>query len=71
MLIAGYDDTSGPELYYMDWLASLQKVSCITVVSVIYFNKRSNILTFELNSNGVAEMEKWCGRSPLKAVIKF
>jgi len=26
MLIAGYDDTSGPELYYMDWLASLQKV---------------------------------------------
>lgn len=26
MLIAGYDDTSGPELYYMDWLASLQKI---------------------------------------------
>ncbi|KAL9980410.1 hypothetical protein ACROYT_G008998 [Oculina patagonica] len=26
MLIAGHDDSSGPELYYMDWLASLQKV---------------------------------------------
>ena len=27
MLIAGYDDANGPELYFMDWLASLQKVS--------------------------------------------
>ena len=27
MLIAGHDDTNGPELYFMDWLASLQKVS--------------------------------------------
>ncbi|KAM7443346.1 Proteasome subunit beta type-2 [Porites harrisoni] len=26
MLIAGYDDANGPELYFMDWLASLQKV---------------------------------------------
>jgi len=26
MLIAGYDDAKGPELYFMDWLASLQKV---------------------------------------------
>lgn len=26
MLIAGFDDANGPELYFMDWLASLQKV---------------------------------------------
>ncbi|KAJ7374975.1 Proteasome subunit beta type-2 [Desmophyllum pertusum] len=26
MLIAGYDDANGPELYYMDWLAALSKV---------------------------------------------
>ncbi|XP_067032067.1 proteasome subunit beta type-2-like [Acropora muricata] len=26
MLIAGFDDASGPALYFMDWLASLQKV---------------------------------------------
>ncbi|XP_058959735.1 proteasome subunit beta type-2 [Pocillopora verrucosa] len=26
LLLAGYDDTEGPELYYMDWLASLQKI---------------------------------------------
>lgn len=26
MLIAGYDDANGPELYFMDYLASLQKV---------------------------------------------
>ncbi|CAH3161712.1 unnamed protein product [Porites lobata] len=26
MLIAGYDEANGPELYFMDWLASLQKV---------------------------------------------
>ena len=37
MLIAGYDDANGPELYYMDWLASLQKVSWVIVISV--FNR--------------------------------
>ncbi|PFX19805.1 proteasome subunit beta type-2-like isoform X1 [Stylophora pistillata] len=26
LLLAGYDDAEGPELYYMDWLASLQKI---------------------------------------------
>ena len=37
MLIAGYDDANGPELYFMDWLASLQKVRIfyISLVSKI------------------------------------
>ena len=26
MLIAGYDDEKGPELYFLDYLAALQKV---------------------------------------------
>ena len=38
MLIAGFDDSSGPALYFMDWLASLQKVRlfrscCVTIES--------------------------------------
>ena len=47
MLIAGYDDTSGPELYYMDWLASLQKVSLVIVISMfnrLKFLMRLNII---------------------------
>lgn len=32
MLLAGFDDGNGPELYFMDWLASLQKVSMLHVV---------------------------------------
>ena len=32
MLLAGFDDANGPELYFMDWLASLQKVSMLHVV---------------------------------------
>lgn len=27
MLIAGYDEKSGPELYFLDYLATLAKVS--------------------------------------------
>ena len=42
MLIAGYDDANGPELYFMDWLASLQKVSILyfigeILVPLLYF----------------------------------
>lgn len=35
MLIAGFDDANGPELYFMDWLASLQKVSMLLVVVTV------------------------------------
>ena len=35
MLIAGYDDANGPELYFMDWLASLQKVSILYFIGEI------------------------------------
>ena len=34
MLIAGYDDANGPELYYMDWLAALSKVSWVVYLSL-------------------------------------
>ncbi|CAH8652194.1 unnamed protein product [Heterobilharzia americana] len=35
MLIAGYDSQTGPELYFLDYLASLVKVCCTEVLIII------------------------------------
>ena len=51
MLIAGFDDASGPALYFMDWLASLQKVSlfrsrCVRIESFRSVNESEDEYEF-------------------------
>jgi len=37
VLIAGYDDTTGPELYWIDYLGSLAKVTCQASLFFFFF----------------------------------
>ena len=72
MLIAGFDDANGPELYFMDWLASLQKVSMLRVVVTARIGlpcdvaKSGTNVTFDVKSNSPEN----CFTSEFKAIWK-